>query len=83
MSVHELSFVIVRLDRTIQNLVKNPAPRAQGVKVKLNIVILRLDRRIHFLFLDCPIKSGNDSLYKASFMDRRLMDHLHLSFFFR
>jgi hypothetical protein len=42
--------------------VKNPAPRAQGVKVKLNTVILRLDRGIHFLSLDCPIKSGNDKM---------------------
>ncbi len=39
---------------------KNPAPSAQEVKVKLNIVILRLDRGIHFFYLDCPIKPAFD-----------------------
>ncbi len=51
--------------------VKNPVPRAQGVKVKLKITppLLRLDRRIQFLPLDCPIKSGNDIfLYPKQFI---------------
>ena len=44
--------------------VNTPAYRTHDAKIKLNAVILRLDRGIQFIYMDYPIKSGNDDKYR-------------------